>query len=404
MGGLNKWQEADVREVVKDFLACCYSGKFGSTTLSPPVDPPGDGDPLWVGNNTTGEIWHWDGNSWEPFGGSGGGGTTYFGVTLLSPPVAAPAGDVKWLGNPDTNEIWAWDGAAWVEFVTANIFGATTDNPPVAAPTGDDPKWLGNRTVNKIWSWNGSAWVEFLFDDSNVVHKTGAESVGGVKTFTDDPIVPDEAYGGSWDGSLEPPTKNAVYDEMETKADDSAVVHNTGNENVGGVKTFTDDPIIPDEAYGPSWDGSLEPPTKNAVYDEMELKADLTNLDNLRLDQFGITIDGGGSVIATGTKGFVRIPYSGVITGWTIIEASETPISSSIVVDIWKDTYANYPPTNADTVFTDKPTISGSTKGQNNAPAILLPNVTAGDMIGYEVESVTDAVKVVVHIHITKSI
>jgi hypothetical protein len=58
--------------------------------------------------------------------------------------------------------------------------------------------------------------------------------------------------------------------QITARALDSAVVHNTGAENVGGVKTFTDDPIIPDEAYGVGWNGSLEPPTKNAIYDKIE--------------------------------------------------------------------------------------------------------------------------------------
>jgi hypothetical protein len=37
----------------------------------------------------------------------------------------------------------------------------------------------------------------------------------GVSTFVADVIVPDEAYGAGWNGSLEVPTKNAVYDKIE---------------------------------------------------------------------------------------------------------------------------------------------------------------------------------------------
>lgn len=35
-------------------------------------------------------------------------------------------------------------------------------------------------------------------------------------TFTGDISVPDEAYGVGWNGSLEVPTKNAIYDKIET--------------------------------------------------------------------------------------------------------------------------------------------------------------------------------------------
>lgn len=46
---------------------------------------------------------------------------------------------------------------------------------------------------------------------------SGAESIDGVKTFTSDPLLPDEAYDATaWNGSLEPPTKNAVRDKIES--------------------------------------------------------------------------------------------------------------------------------------------------------------------------------------------
>jgi hypothetical protein len=174
--------------------------------------------------------------------------------------------------------------------------------------------------------------------DSAVVHDTGDETVAGVKTFSSDPLIPDEVYGVGWNGSLEPPTKNAVYDKIETMgggvtleqvydalgdtvlvpgnnidithvdgsdtitiavetltlADISDVtasitevnyidgvtsalqtqldnkVNDTGDETIAGVKTFSSDPLIPDEAYGVGWNGVLEPPTKNAVYDKIE--------------------------------------------------------------------------------------------------------------------------------------
>lgn len=40
--------------------------------------------------------------------------------------------------------------------------------------------------------------------------------VSGTGRFTGDVIVPDEAYSASWDGNSEVPTKNAVYDKIQT--------------------------------------------------------------------------------------------------------------------------------------------------------------------------------------------
>jgi hypothetical protein len=86
-------------------------------------------------------------------------------------------------------------------------------------------------------------------------------------------IISDTAYGVSWDGdTTTAPSKNAVYDKLELIAAD--YVPDTGNTSIAGVKTFGSDPIIPDEVYSASWNGSLEPPTKNAVYDKIQLVID----------------------------------------------------------------------------------------------------------------------------------
>ena len=80
------------------------------------------------------------------------------------------------------------------------------------------------------------------------------------------------------------PSQNAVFDALALKADDSAVVHDTGDETIAGIKTFSSDPIIPDEVYGAGWNGSLEPPTKNAVYDKIETiggSSDFSALTNI---------------------------------------------------------------------------------------------------------------------------
>ncbi len=52
---------------------------------------------------------------------------------------------------------------------------------------------------------------------------TGNETIAGIKTFSSDPLIPDEVYGAGWNGKLEPPTKNAVYDKIETIASSSGV-------------------------------------------------------------------------------------------------------------------------------------------------------------------------------------
>lgn len=114
------------------------------------------------------------------------------------------------------------------------------------------------------------------------------------------------------------------------------------------------------------------------------------DIDSDPLRSHGILINGRGSVISTGVKGDIEIPYNATITGWTIL----SDVSGSIVVDVWKDTYANFPPTVADTIAgSEKPTISSATKGQDLSLSTWTTTVTAGDIIRFNVDSATTITK-----------
>jgi len=115
---------------------------------------------------------------------------------------------------------------------------------------------------------------------------------------------------------------------------------------------------------------------------------------------FGITIDGGGSAITTGVKGYITIPFNGTITGWDLLG----DISGSIVIDVWKDTYANFPPTVADTIAgSEKPTLSSAQKNQDLSLSTWTTSVTAGDIIAFNVSSASTVTRVNLTIRITKS-
>lgn len=155
------------------------------------------------------------------------------------------------------------------------------------------------------------------------------------------------------------------------------------------------------------------PSASTTTASEIEFVSGVTSPIQTQLDSkistikgsIAITIDGQGGVITTGFKGSMVVPFSGTITGWQIFETSSTPISSSIVVDVWKNTYNNYPETVADAIFTTKPTLTGATKNQNLTPTFIGSGatVTAGDIIGFNVDSSVSAVRVVAVLLINKS-
>lgn len=109
---------------------------------------------------------------------------------------------------------------------------------------------------------------------------------------------------------------------------------------------------------------------------------------------FGITIDGGGSPVTTGVKGYISIPYNCTITGWDIV----ADVSGSIVVDLWKSTYDNYPPTLSNTIAgTEKPSLVNSIKNKDQTLTSWTTTVSAGDVVAFYVESAS----IVKRVHIT---
>jgi hypothetical protein len=116
----------------------------------------------------------------------------------------------------------------------------------------------------------------------------------------------------------------------------------------------------------------------------------------------GITIDGGGSVISTGVKGFASAQFSGTITKWRLLSTDASSTVGSIVIDVWKDTYANYPPTVADTITASaKPTLSSVNKNEDSILTGWSTSVTDGDVFGFKVDSATTVTRVTLEITVT---
>lgn len=100
----------------------------------------------------------------------------------------------------------------------------------------------------------------------------------------------------------------------------------------------------------------------------------------------GVTIDGGGSAIAAGQKGYFWCPFGGTISAWTITG----DVSGAIKIDVWKDVYANGLPTNADSICNGhEPEIaaSGTVAQDTDLADWTTQTITAGDVFGFYVDS-----------------
>jgi len=111
----------------------------------------------------------------------------------------------------------------------------------------------------------------------------------------------------------------------------------------------------------------------------------------------GVTIDGGGVAITTGLKAYVPVPEDCEIVAWTIVADQ----AGNIVVDVWKDTYANYPPTVADTIAgAEKPTLAGAIKNQDLALGTWTTDCAEGDWLAFNVDSAATVEWVCVALHV----
>jgi len=113
-----------------------------------------------------------------------------------------------------------------------------------------------------------------------------------------------------------------------------------------------------------------------------------------------IVIDGGGDVIPTGVAGYLEVPFDCDIGSWRL--AADT--SGDIVIDIWKDTFANFPPANADSITGgNEPELSGAQSDEDVTLTGWTTTLSAGDWLAYNVDSVATVTRVTLSLTVVRS-
>jgi len=121
---------------------------------------------------------------------------------------------------------------------------------------------------------------------------------------------------------------------------------------------------------------------------------------NLPVATITFVIDGGGAEIALGIHGDLEIPFACTINRVTML--ADQP--GSIVVDIWKQAYADFPPENANSITSaTPPTIITDTDSQDSTLTAWTTAITAGDCLRFNVDSVTDIERVTISLKVTKT-
>ena len=112
-------------------------------------------------------------------------------------------------------------------------------------------------------------------------------------------------------------------------------------------------------------------------------------------------IDGAGAAITAGTVGFLEVPFACHVDRWTLLADQH----GSVVIDIWRDAYSNYPPTDADSMSgtTNMPAISGTIAAQGtDLSGWGTQGIASGDILAYHVDSCSSIELCTIALKVTK--
>ena len=116
--------------------------------------------------------------------------------------------------------------------------------------------------------------------------------------------------------------------------------------------------------------------------------ADPILVTTTRLVEFGpgvrqaiaIEVGTGSLNINEGVQAAIRMPFDGSWVRWTMLAPYDP--SPRVTMDIWSDTYGNFPPTVADTITgNEAPKLTGATKNEGTALLNWDRNFKAGDVL-----------------------
>jgi hypothetical protein len=110
--------------------------------------------------------------------------------------------------------------------------------------------------------------------------------------------------------------------------------------------------------------------------------------------------DGVNAVAASEPDQWLEVPFAAVIVSWRLLADA----AGSVVVDLWRDSYANAPPTVADTITGGaKPTLSSAIKAEATTLTGWSPVLAPGDWLRVHVESASVVKRVVLSLGLRKT-
>ncbi len=153
-----------------------------------------------------------------------------------------------------------------------------------------------------------------------------------------------------------------------------------------------------DVTYTPTtaadWDSDTDPGNVDDALDQLaERVADVEGASATRKGVLGATLDGGGAAIEAGLQAVVPVPQGCTVVAARIVADQ----SGSAVVDVWADSFANYPPTDADSITASAPvTLSAAQTAEDTTLTGWTTSLTGGDWLVFNVDSASTVERLIV--------
>ena len=123
---------------------------------------------------------------------------------------------------------------------------------------------------------------------------------------------------------------------------------------------------------------------------------------NLSSGSIGYVIDGGGIAITTGSKGFVQIPFSCTLIGWTLLADQ----SGSLIVDVKNQAVSTWPATSTSTASiagSDLPTLATQKIARSFAMTGWTQAVAEASLLEFNVNSATTVTRATLQLHFVRT-
>lgn len=223
-------------------------------------------------------------------------------------------------------------------------------------------------------------------DDVRQTFNPGTNNPGiNVGSFAGDPATP--SNGDVWYNSSANQLKARINGATVILSADTGITQLTGDVTAGpgsgsvaatianSAVTYAKIQNVTDARLLGNFSGGAAAPSEYSLGVGLEHSGGaIRTKADIRTTTIGITVDGGGSVVTTGDKGFRSFPVAGTIIAWRLM----ADVSGDVDFDVTLDDFASFPPTTS--VLT--PSLSGT---QSDEATGLSQAVVAGDVFGFEV-------------------